>query len=406
MSVTDVTVNGQPIDLGDVEYAIQIYQGRNDIASNPTPSNIVISIYVTGMDSIPYGINQTITVDAYDVRRFTGRITDIRVLHLPDNSGTPTTKCEIYGVGSLAILGATVAGTSGFSAEDLQTRVDSILGLTGQTYVTDISPGISLNAYDPVNSTAGNLLDELCLWCGATYFDTTDGEIWFESYTRRGLTYSNLQWQDSVYSWADTDGTWDEQLVPGALNVITLPGNAVVWEPVWTSTSSTIINEATISYGTSNPQDTYTATDSASIVTYGYRSAEITTGLANLADAQTRAGTIITAQADERWQVGQIDVYMDYLDAATHAAMLQVQPGARILLTDLPQPSPWTEFLGVVEGYGETFDPIGHRMTLSLSDPRYSNAGVSWGEAPTAATWATIPASNTWADIIVPGDLI
>jgi hypothetical protein len=82
-----------------------------------------------------------------------------------------------------------------------------------------------------------------------------------------------------------------------------------------------------------------------------------------------------------------------------------LKAGARVIVQDLPQPAPFSEFLGVVEGWGELHQPDRVSLTLALSDPRYSYAVVSWGQAPATATWGGVPVSKKWSDIIQPTDL-
>jgi hypothetical protein len=79
--------------------------------------------------------------------------------------------------------------------------------------------------------------------------------------------------------------------------------------------------------------------------------------------------------------------------------------GSRVLLNDLPQPSPASDYLGIVEGWGEQYVNGTHTLTLSLSDPRYSYAMATWGSVDNALIWGDVNASIQWYNVVLPEDL-
>jgi hypothetical protein len=316
----------------------------------------------------------------------------------------------VTGIGALARLSRLYDGEAGFAADTLANRVDEILTNTGLTYVAAADPDINLNAYDPNYASAADLLAELAEWTGATLFDTPDGEIRWQSYTRRGYTYSAAIWSDFLTdTWADVIGSWATQSSPSstAPTPVELPAGAVVWEPIWRSNDGTILNDVTVTYGTADPQLTQQVTDATSIALFDRRATEITTGLANDYDALRRATNVITAQGSERWQVTNVQVIMNELTNQQRDDVYALLEGDRVLLTGLPQPTPnaTSQFLGVVEGWTEEFNGDLHTLAISLSDPRYSYAVVSWGEVPVAYTWGGVSGTLKWQDVILPEDL-
>lgn len=413
MSVTEVKVNNVPLDLADVSYSLKVTHGRSDINSTPEPSQAVFEYDITGSASLPIALADEIVIEAYTKTRFTGLVTDIELMHDPGTqSGAPRTVVQVTAMGTLARLSRFFDGGSGFAAQSVQDRVDAILTGTGLTYTAEADPALSLIAYAAEETDVATLLADICDSTGATVFDTPNGEIYFESYTRRGYTYSTTRWDDyTTETWADLIGNYDEQYVAGssAPALVTIPGDLVTWEPSWRTTDSTIINAVTVGYGANNPQDTVYLDDSNSIATYDIRQTNIQTSLEGIGDAQIRAQLIITAQSVERWQLGTIVVLLDAIPTTQlRNNILDLQEGARVLITDLPEPNPTgtSQFLGVVEGWIEDYVDGVNTMGLSLSDPRFSYATVSWGEAPATATWGGISGTKTWADIIVPEDLV
>lgn len=408
MSVTSITIGGSAVTLADVEYNVVIYHGRNDVTEAPQPSNAQITLICTGDYSIPVNLGDTVNIKAYTVDRFTGRVTDLTVNHATIGANpTPYTSVTITAMGNLARLGNYYTGDAGYAAENLDVRATSILASTPLTYTVEAEPDVALIAYTAGLQSVYDLLSQLCEWTGATMYDKPDGSVYFESYTRRGYTFSDATWDELTGAWSSYSGTWNDQIATStsAPAPVTLPSGAVVWEPRWTATTNTVLNDVTIAYGSSDPQDTLQLTDAGSITTFGKRAIELVTDLDTLDDATRRAQLVLTAQSQQRWQLSTVEVVMEKLTAGQRTAVLALTSGDRVLVTDLPQPAPYSQFIGVVEGWGETYTPGTHRLSLSLSDPRYSYAVVSWGEAPPTAVWANVPAANDWADIVLPTDL-
>lgn len=408
MTVTAISIAGSPVSLSDVEYNVAIYHGRNDVTEAPQPSNAQIVLICTGDYTIPVALGDAVTIQAYSVNRFTGRVSDLTVTHATTGGDQePYTTVTITAMGNLARLGNYWTGDAGYAAETLDVRADNILGATPLTYTIEAEPDVALTAYTGGLASVQDLMAQLCEWTGATVYDKPDGSVYFESYTRRGYTYSDAAWDELTGAWSSYSGTWVDQYNPttSAPAPVSLPAGAVVWEPVWTATTNTVLNDVTISYGTNDPQDTIQLTDSTSISLFGTRAIELVTGLETSDDATNRAQLVLTSQSQQRWQLGTVEVLMDELTSIQRTAVLALTSGDRVLVTDLPQPAPYTQFIGVVEGWGETYTPGEHRLSLSLSDPRYSYAVVTWGQAPAAADWANVPALNDWADIVLPADL-
>lgn len=407
MSITSITIGGTSVSLADVDYSVAIYHGRDSITDTPESSSAEMLIYITGDAAIPYSLSDAVVVQSWSTTRFTGQVTDLEVQHGYSEDGTPITALSVIAMGNLRDLGRyTYTGT--FAAQSLQARADAILTSTGLTYTAEADPELDLIAYSPDPTPVRTLLDELCEWVGATLYDTPDGRIWFESYTRRGYDYSTATWADmGSQTWAGSIGKWSEQYgaTTAAPTPVVLPSSAVVWSPSWATSSETIINDVTVTYGTATPQDTFNTTDSASIAIHGTNQLTLETGLADLTAATRRAQGILTAQAEERYQIGKIEVLFDQLTAGQRTSVLGLKAGARVIVQDLPQPAPFSQFLGVVEGWGELHTPDRVSLTIALSDPRFSYAVVSWAEAPATATWGGVPVSKSWASIIQPTDL-
>lgn len=409
-TITAVTIASQPVALTDVILDVIITHGRGAITDTAQPSVLDMRVFATGLTTVPYALGDSVVIQANSVTRFTGSLTDLSIAHSGANSGAvPMTIIDITAVGRLADLGRYTANTAR-PAETLQERVDAILTATGMTYAAQADPEnnlLEIISADSQTVDARARLDELASWTGGTMYDKPDGTVVFESYTRRGYNYATAKWSEMVGDWASQIGDWASQYSPGdaAPTAVVLPSAGVVWEPTWSATSNTIVNDCTVSYGAASPQATFQDTDPASITLFGKRAVSLTTGLATVSDAALRASLVLTAQASQRWQLGGVEILVDQLTAPQKTAVLGLTSGDRVIVTDLPSPSPITQFLGVLEGWRETYNIDGYRITLALSDPRFSYAMVAWGEVSPTAQWGNVPVATTWADAILPANL-
>lgn len=148
-----------------------------------------------------------------------------------------------------------------------------------------------------------------------------------------------------------------------------------------------------------------TQTDSASITDYGLREFRLNTDLRYSGDVIDRAGKIITAQANPLWSLGAVSIMVHNLDTPTRDLVLGLVSGQAVSLSRLPQPAPVEDFFGIVEGWGETYTPGEHILTLSLSDPRYSFETVTWEEVDPTLIWGDVPADLQWFQIITSTSL-
>ena len=80
--------------------------------------------------------------------------------------------------------------------------------------------------------------------------------------------------------------------------------------------------------------------------------------------------------------------------------------GSKVGIDQLPQPAPIDDFVGVCEGWVQTFTPGLDRLVLSLSDPRFSYQVVKWSEVDPVLTWAGVDATVQWYNVVSAGDLV
>lgn len=398
--INKITLAGVDLDLDDVEYQVQIQHGRPDVTSAPQASNA--QIVIRGSVGVNAEIADTLVIEAYNIRRFTGEISDISITHLSSNP--PVALTTIIAMGNLSKVGFVTVGESGWAHQTVSQRVSDVLDATGLTYLNGADTTVELHQVTGDNIQATDALAYLgtiAEWTGATYYDDPKGRIVFESYGNRGITSFNGVWSSQTNTWADADGAWGDY--PVDMSSIEIPPNTVIFTPRWSRTRQTIINEITVlSYNDSHET---IQTDSASVSAYGLKQYRLPTQIRYEADIIDRAGKIITAQANPLWSIGEVSILFHNLEPGDRAALLELVSGMSVILRDLPQPAPLGQFVGIVEGWTDTYTPGQHTLTLSISDPRYSFETVTWAGVDPALEWGDVPADLQWFEIITGSDL-
>jgi hypothetical protein len=412
-----VLVNGVALDLDNVEYRITVSHGRNDITAAPAPSDASMTLY--GFLSIPVKISDVVEVEAYGVTRFTGRVTDTILTH-DFNPNGPTLgpgatayigRLDVTMIGNLSLLGLKFVGASGYAKELLNDRVQNILTDAGVTFTNNSDPLMTQEALDALDGgySALDLLTNLGTETGGTLCDLPDGAVLWESYSRRGFGYNPAHWDDidPTDTWADLPYVWADiyDRVDTAPLSVGLPLSAVAWSPVWRNTSQTILNDVTVIYG-ANQNQSETDTDPASIVAHQRRAFTLSTKLHYATDAQSRASDIIRTQSEPRYAMQSVEVLVETLTDPLRASLLDVISGSKIDIDLVPQPAPIVDYIGICEGWSETYTPGMHRLVLSLSDPRFSYQVVKWNEIDPALLWSGVDPTVQWYNVVIPNDLV
>ena len=399
-----ILVNGIALDLDGVEYRVTVSHGRNDITSGPTPSDA--SMTLIGFLDIPVDISDSVEVQAYGVTRFTGRVTDVTLGHDWNPNG-PTlgvgdtdyvARLDVVMIGNLSLLGLEFVGAAGYAEELLNDRVENILTDAAVTFANNSDPVMNQLALDALDGgySALALLTSLATETGGTLCDLPNGAVLWESYSRRGYGYNPA-------TWADLDPLDTFAAVPHIRADVYDP--SVAWTPIWRNTAQTILNDVTVSYGAGGAF-TETDTDPASIVTHGRRAFTLETQLADAGDAQARASDVIRTQSEPRYAVQAIEVLVETLTDPLRADLLAVISGSKVGIDLMPQPAPIDDFIGVCEGWTETWTPGLDRLVLSLSDPRFSYQVVRWDEVDPVLTWADVDTNIQWYNVVTADDLV
>ena len=399
MSLT-MTLNGAAIDTASVEFNTTIMHGRSTVTDVPTASSA--QLVIRGAAGPIMEISDTLVISFDGLPRFTGKISDIDVSFTGTNP--PTAITTITGMGNLAELGLVDVGASGYAEETVRQRVEAILAASGVTYLNAGDANITVKAVpavDAVITTAWDGIAAMAVQSGATFFDTPSGEIIFEDYGNRGQTTLTGIWALQTTTWASTSGTW-ASIGPG-INGTTIDGAGIILSPTWTKQLEPLINDITVTYGTDQSTQ---QTDSASIALYGRREYLLDTTISNVGDAVTRTGQVILAQSNPLWNLGQISILVNLLDAATTTAVMKLISGSLLRIYNLPAQGPYYDYTGIVEGWADSYAGGNHTLTLSISDPRFSYQILKWADVIPSLPWGSVYADAQWFEIVSNNDLV
>jgi len=182
-----------------------------------------------------------------------------------------------------------------------------------------------------------------------------------------------------------------------------MDAGAVVFAPTFTKTLEPLINDVTVTY---LADAIVNQTDSASVAAYGRREYRLQTQIKDSTDATSRAGNIITAQANPLWNLGQISILMHELTDDQLDEALALVSGNLVIVTGLPASGPYQSYEGIVEGWTDSYNNGQHVLTVSISDPRFSYQTLLWSQVLDDLEWGDVDAAAQWFEIVSNNDLV
>jgi len=161
-------------------------------------------------------------------------------------------------------------------------------------------------------------------------------------------------------------------------------------------------NSVTIKYGSTSSAE-QSASDSASIATYGQQGYIVTTTLEKSADALSQAEFYLELRAypSDIFKTLTYELTNPELGDADRDDLLGIFMGLPLDITDLPANMIGGTFQGFVEGW--TFSTSYNRLslTINLSPVAYSLQAFRWTNVPIAETWNSISPTLTWENATI-----
>lgn len=398
-TVTDATLSG-----------LTVTSGRTDIYSQPVAGYANLTLIETAESSIPYQINDPITVEVQDsngdyVSLFGGNLTDISVTVRSSGSIGMSQVVQIIAVGSLARLARAVY-TGNLPHEFDGTRIYNLLSALLFNTWQDVPASTTWATYDATTiwTNAGSsgigeidLPGDYELHSQTGLNDTVYNIASFTATSGLGYLYEDAQgrigYADSTHrseyltsnGYVDLDGN---QAIGPNLSIVKRAGD--------------VRNAITIAYGATGASSV-TDSDPDSITQFGQLASTVTTSLRHQADAAAQAAFYLGIRAYPQFEMKQITFQIgnSEIDDTDRDSLLNVFMGLPLNIINLPANMTNGEFQGFVEGWTWTASLNRLELTLYLSPVAYSLQAFRWNSIPEVETWNTLSATLEWIDATI-----
>jgi hypothetical protein len=381
-----------------------ITHGRGAVGDGPTASTCTLALVTPAMVDLTPG--DRIRVDGDTVTRFTGTVTDLGLSHIDYRTGAEAV-VNVTAVGAVADLGTRNIGDRPWPEQTVAARAANILTSAGVPFLIQGDPTVRVNPQDVDFHSALDLIGALAEDTGAAVFDTPAGEVVFQHYAARAQTWQWFRWVDEPpdATWDVQTDLWSDMVVVSPAAPLPIPVDAcwVVWEPTWETSSANIINHVSVEYGPEveggGSRAVLTGSNPDSITRYGRRHVYLGGNIADVDSAMERAGMVLDVHAHPRWNMASLEILL--LETADPFPFLALRCGDKLHLTSVPKPTPDPGPVLIVEGWTHLLDGNNDSLTLYVSDPLYSYAGITWSAMPPdEPRWMDVVPTLVWTDAI------
>jgi len=404
-----VKVNGSTVTNTTLS-GLTITSGRTDIYTQPLAGYCNLTLIETAQASIPYEINDAVTVEVQNssnayVTLFGGFITDLGITVQTSGSTATSQQIKITAVGALARLSRAVY-TGNFAHQFDGDRIAELLEGVLFDQWNEVPAAELWNAYDPtvqwadaensgygeidtpgdyelhsesnLNDTVYNLASRFATSGLGYLYEDSSGRISYADSTHRAQYLA-------LNGYIDLDGA--HSIGPG-LSIVKRAGD--------------VRNSITIAYG-SNGSQSVTDEEAESISLYGQLATTIATTLRNQNDAENQAEFYLLIRAYPQYGLRQITfpVGSPEIDDTDRDALLGVFMGMPINITNLPGNMVAGAFEGFVEGWTWTASLNRLTLTMNISPTAFSLQSMKWMDVSGAELWNTINPALNWLNATI-----
>lgn len=403
-----LTINGGG-DYTNLTLAnLTITSGRTDIYSQPVAGYASMEILNLDLAGIVIDVNDQVSIKVKDstgtfVNVFGGYVTDREVSVTSSGTGGINELIRVTALGALSKLPKTL--TEGVLSKDEDgDQIYAILSEALFDTWNEVPAATTWATYDATtqwqdaeNSGLGDIDRPGNYELTARSSETIDMYSLVSALATSGLGYlyedaqGRIGYADSTHrsSYLATNGYTE------------LSGNHAITSGIRTIRRlGDVRNKVTIQY--KNGAEA-TATDAASISTYGQQAQAITTSIENAADAESQADFYLSIRAypQDSFQSITFPLGNPEIDDADRDALLNVFMGLPVDIQDLPSNMVDGRFQGFVEGW--TFRASYHNLnlTLNVSPVAFSLQAFRWNDVPAPETWNTINPTLDWLNATI-----
>ena len=397
-----VEVNG----LGDVTDLVIanliITSGRSDIYSQPIAGYCRFTILNLNQSATEFDVNDSVVIKVKNssgvyVPLFGGDVTDIDI-EIQTGEPAITQAITVTALGALAKLPKTL--TEGVLSKDFDgDQIYEILSGVLFANWNAVPAALEWVNYDATtswedaeNAGLGEIDRPGDYELTARSAQTTDVYSLVASLARSGLGYI---YEDSSGRIGYADSTHRSQYLTNNGYAFVDGGWAYAAGIATSRRLGDLRNEVTITYK-NNAQET--ASDLASIATYGYQAENITTSIENQSDAEDQAAFYLDIRAYPQDQFKSITFPMTNpnIPDASRDQALNIFMGLPLDIEDLPLNIAEGRYQGFVEGWTWTSRFNALDLTVIVSPVAFSLQAFRWNSVPITELWNTISPTLDW----------
>jgi hypothetical protein len=397
-----VEVNG----LGDVTDLVIanliITSGRSDIYSQPIAGYCRFTILNLNQSATGFDVNDSVVIKVKNssgvyVPLFGGDVTDIDI---EVQTGEPaiTQAITVTALGALAKLPKTL--TQGVLSKDFDG--DQIYEILSQVLFANwnaVPAALEWLNYDATttwenaeNAGLGEIDRPGDYELTARSAETTDMYSLVSSLARSGLGYI---YEDSSGRIGYADSTHRSQYLADNGYAFVDGGWAYAAGIATSRRLGDLRNEVTITYKNDAQE---TASDLASIATYGYQAENIVTSIENQSDAEDQAAFYLDIRAYPQDQFKSITFPLTNpnIPDVSRDQALNIFMGLPLDIEDLPLNIAGGRYQGFVEGWTWTSRFNALDLTVIVSPVAFSLQAFRWNSVPITELWNTISPTLDW----------
>lgn len=397
-----VEVNG----LGDITNLVisnlTITSGRSDIYSQPIAGYCRFTILNLNQSATGFDVNDSVVIKVKNssgvyVPLFGGDVTDIDVTV---QTGEPaiTQAITVTALGALAKLPKTL--TEGVLSKDFDgDQIYTILSALLFGSWNSVPAALEWVNYDATttwanaeNSGLGEIDRPGDYELTARSAETTDVYSLVASLARSGLGYI---YEDSSGRIGYADSTHRSQYLADNGYAFVDGGWAYAAGIATSRRLGDLRNQVTITYKNDAQE---TASDAASIATYGYQAENILTSIENQADAESQAEFYLDIRAYPQDQFKSITFPLTNpnIPDVSRDQALNIFMGLPLDIEDLPLNIAGGRYQGFVEGWTWTSRFNALDLTVIVSPVAFSLQAFRWNSVPITESWNTISPTLDW----------
>lgn len=386
---------------------LTITSGRTNIYEQAYAGYCNLTLINLDQSQVAIDITDSITISLQDsngdfVAIFGGEIVDIGITVQTASQVALTQSISILAVGALARLPKALTDgvlTKALDGEQIASVLRDVLFNTW----SEVPAALTWATYDPTTTWA-NAENS-----GVGTIDTGNYELTDRSASRTNVysLVSALATSGLGYLYEDAQGRISYADSTHRTNYLSANGyteisaNKALARGVSIHTrAGDVRNDITLTY--KNGQEV-SATDAASIATYGQLAQIFDTSLENGSDAQDQADfyLVLRAQPQANFNALTFELTNPEITDAERDALINVFMGLPLLVSDLPLNMVSGSFNGFVEGWTWRAGFNQLSLTITASPISFSLQAQRWNDVSNTETWASVAPTLDWQNATI-----